>query len=210
MVKKKKNWTALDFLKKISSMAFFFYICWNRIVHPEFYMKWMFPEKIMTFSKEGKLRYFISFRSTLKEQVDKALHISLEEGMATHSNILAWTIPWTEEPGALQSIGSQGWTWLKRLSTHSYQNKIPQPKWLKQHLFSHSSEAYSVRSDSQHCQFLVMFLFLPCRGWLPCDCSHDLFSVERERERPRANWQVIFKFSAVSSSKPTNPIISEP
>ena len=30
----------------------------------------------------------------------------LEEGMATHSSILAWTIPWTEEPGGLQSIGS--------------------------------------------------------------------------------------------------------
>jgi len=32
----------------------------------------------------------------------------LEEGMATHSSILAWRIPWTEESGALQSIGSQG------------------------------------------------------------------------------------------------------
>ena len=31
----------------------------------------------------------------------------LEDGMATHSNILAWRIPWTEEPGGLQSIGSQ-------------------------------------------------------------------------------------------------------
>ena len=31
----------------------------------------------------------------------------LEEEMATCSNILAWRIPWTEEPGGLQSIGSQ-------------------------------------------------------------------------------------------------------
>ena len=30
----------------------------------------------------------------------------LEEGMAPHSSILAWRIPWTEEPGGLQSIGS--------------------------------------------------------------------------------------------------------
>ena len=30
-----------------------------------------------------------------------------EKGMATHSSILAWTIQWTEEPGGLQSIGSQ-------------------------------------------------------------------------------------------------------
>ena len=29
---------------------------------------------------------------------------SLEEGMATHSSILAWRLPWTEEPGGLQSI----------------------------------------------------------------------------------------------------------
>ena len=31
----------------------------------------------------------------------------LEEGMSTHSSILAWRIPWTEEPGRLQSMGSQ-------------------------------------------------------------------------------------------------------
>ena len=31
----------------------------------------------------------------------------LEEGMATHSSILAWRIPWTEEPGGPQSMGSQ-------------------------------------------------------------------------------------------------------
>ena len=31
----------------------------------------------------------------------------LEEGMATHSSILVWRIPWTEEPGRLQSMGSQ-------------------------------------------------------------------------------------------------------
>ena len=31
----------------------------------------------------------------------------LEEEMATHSSIVAWEIPWTEEPGKLQSIGSQ-------------------------------------------------------------------------------------------------------
>ena len=31
----------------------------------------------------------------------------LEEEMATHTSILVWRIPWTEEPGGLQSIGSQ-------------------------------------------------------------------------------------------------------
>ena len=40
--------------------------------------------------------------STSKSQED-----SLEEGVATHPNILAWRISWTEEPGGLQSMGSQ-------------------------------------------------------------------------------------------------------
>ena len=34
----------------------------------------------------------------------------LEKGMATHSSLLAWRTPWTEEPGGPQSLGSQGWT----------------------------------------------------------------------------------------------------
>jgi len=33
--------------------------------------------------------------------------IPLEEGVATHSGIFAWRVPWTEEPGGLQSMGSQ-------------------------------------------------------------------------------------------------------
>ena len=36
-----------------------------------------------------------------------SLEDPLEKGMATHSNILAWKIPWTEELGGLQSTGSQ-------------------------------------------------------------------------------------------------------
>ena len=36
----------------------------------------------------------------------------LEEEMATHSSILAWETPWTEEPGGLQSLGSRSRTWL--------------------------------------------------------------------------------------------------
>ena len=40
----------------------------------------------------------------------------LEKEMVTHSNILAWEIPWTEEPGRLQFMGSQkSWTQLSDL-----------------------------------------------------------------------------------------------
>ena len=41
----------------------------------------------------------------------------LEKGMATYSSILAWRIPWTEEPGGLQPMRSQRNT-TERLSTH--------------------------------------------------------------------------------------------
>ena len=42
----------------------------------------------------------------------------LEKEMTTHSSILAWKIPWTEEPGRLQSMGSQrvGHDWVTSLS----------------------------------------------------------------------------------------------
>ena len=41
----------------------------------------------------------------------------LEEEMATHCTVLAWRIPWTEEPGRLQSMGSQHQTRLKYTRT---------------------------------------------------------------------------------------------
>ena len=44
----------------------------------------------------------------------------LEEGMATHSIILAWRIPWTEEPGGLQSMGSQELDLTCELSHHHH------------------------------------------------------------------------------------------
>ena len=46
----------------------------------------------------------------------------LEEEMATHSSILAWRIPWTEEPGGLQSMGSQSDT-TQRPSTSTHRSK---------------------------------------------------------------------------------------
>ena len=45
----------------------------------------------------------------------------LDEAMATHFNILAWEIPWTEEPGGLQSLGSQSRT---RLSDFTFKSLL--------------------------------------------------------------------------------------
>ena len=44
----------------------------------------------------------------------------VEKEMAIHSSILAWEIPWTEEPYGLQSMGSQSRTRLKRVSAHTH------------------------------------------------------------------------------------------
>ena len=47
----------------------------------------------------------------------------LEKEMATHSSILAWKIPWTEEPDRLQSMGLQSWTRLSDF--HSFVHSVP-------------------------------------------------------------------------------------
>ena len=51
----------------------------------------------------------------------------LEKGMATHSSILAWRIPWTEKPGRLQSMGSQrvGHKWTIFSLSQREENVIP-------------------------------------------------------------------------------------
>ena len=59
---------------------------------------------------------------TMSYLIKGLVPIILEKGMATHSSILAWRIPWTEEPGGLQSTGSQSWTRLRdstNTSTHN-------------------------------------------------------------------------------------------
>ena len=48
----------------------------------------------------------------------------LEKGMATYSTILAWRIPWTEEPGGLQSMGSQRVRCDRATNTHIVHFKI--------------------------------------------------------------------------------------
>ena len=44
----------------------------------------------------------------------------LEKGMATHSSILDWEVPWTEEPGGLQSWGCKESDTTERISTYTY------------------------------------------------------------------------------------------
>ena len=59
---------------------------------------------------------------------------TLEKEMATHSSILAWEVPWTEEPGGLQSMGSQESDSTEQLSVHGLPDlpvKSPSgPQWI--------------------------------------------------------------------------------
>ena len=48
---------------------------------------------------------------------------SLEKGMKTHSSILVWRIPWTEEPGGLQSMWSQESDMIEELTLSPSQHK---------------------------------------------------------------------------------------
>ena len=70
----------------------------------------------------------------------------LEKEMATHSSILAWRIPWTEEPGRLQSKGSQrvGHNWVTSLS-RSLSIKSELTEWIYKYRCQFSC---SVMSDS--------------------------------------------------------------
>ena len=52
----------------------------------------------------------------------------LEKGMATHTSILAWKIPWTEEPGGLQPIASQR-VGHKSACTHTLGSNIVNESW---------------------------------------------------------------------------------
>ena len=77
----------------------------------------MFPDAV---SRAFIFTFYIIQWSSLGAQLVKSLPVTqetqvqslggedpLEKEMAAHPSILAWRIPWTEEPGGLQSIGSQ-------------------------------------------------------------------------------------------------------
>ena len=78
----------------------------------------------MSFFFVLKLQFFyidVRIRPAMQEAWIQSLgwEDPLEEGMATHSSILTWRIPWTEESGGLQSKGLQrvGYKWVTKHST---------------------------------------------------------------------------------------------
>ena len=74
----------------------------------------------LSLGSSQKLERLAGFKKQEKRQKGQNLGlkgIPLEEEMAIHSSILAWRIPWTEEPGGLQSMGCKEQDTTERLST---------------------------------------------------------------------------------------------
>ena len=80
---------------------------------PVSFTQWFIPPSV------GKESYLPAMQETQEKWVQSlSQEDPLEEGIETHSSIFAWSTPWTEEPGRLQSIGTQSQTQLERLSMH--------------------------------------------------------------------------------------------
>ena len=99
---------------------------------------------------------------------------TLEKGMATHSNIPAWRIPWTEELGGLQSMGSQRVTHI-RYFHYFTSSDLLFVKWLNFSRFSfyscvilifhHFSLSIS-HSDIQPMMSKILFIFVPVSTYM--------------------------------------------
>ena len=91
----------------------------------------------------------------------------LEKEMATHSSILAWEIPWTEEPGRLQSMGRKSWTQLSDSTTTTYNSNFM--LFTSEHVDLYSLKVKSESEVTQSCP----------TSSDPIDCSLPGSSVHR-------------------------------
>ena len=125
----------------------------------------------------------------------------LEKGMATLSSILAWRIPWTEEPGELQSLGSQrvGHDWVT--NTRSVDRLID----LSIHPSIHSTIHYKGNREEGVKGFQVFSLvssifrelFLPCPlespGLITFRTKCEMLPLSRVLHGGRASWDLLLQ-----------------
>ena len=85
----------------------------------------------------------------------------LEKGMATHSSMRAWSNLWTEEPGGLQSMGSQrvGHNWATNTFQIWMQNKLDQTRWPRMSKFhsSYSGHLWALILNPRHTNHCLFF-----------------------------------------------------
>ena len=120
-------------------------------------------------------------RTRLRDFIFTFHFYALEKEMATHSNILAWKIPWTEEPGGLQSTGRQrvGHDWVTSLSL-SY-ICFPTPWRQGCDLSQHILGAWTVRISVPRLGITPAGMpVIPAE--VGCDWSEDWRTEERDNE----------------------------
>ena len=138
---------------------------------------------------------------------------ALEKEMATHSSVLAWRIPGTEEPGGLLSVGlyrvrhdwcylaaaagwglSKGFTWLREASSSSV---LSLPLTLFQsfnwgHIPAYSGDQFknkTPRWKNSHIKItLLVYIKIVCMCVCVCVCVCVCLCVDSERVRPKGNW----------------------
>ena len=103
------------------------------------------------------------------------MHILLKQEMAAHSSILAWKIPWTEEPGGLQSVGSKR---VRHEWAHTYTHTFD---WTELNVYMYICVCvcyhYLTKSGMGHSLILkkkIIFLYIlyPYKSWI-------IFSITR-------------------------------
>ena len=102
----------------------------------------------------------------------------LEEGMATHSSILVWRIPWTEKSGQLQSTGSQrvGHDWSDlawKVGEEGWEEKKPREKEKKERLHQEHLWIYKKK-----CVYISLIIHV-------CVCVQTFFILGQKDNRPR-------------------------
>jgi len=106
----------------------------------------------------------------------------LEKRMATHSSILAWRIPWTEEPGGLQSMG---WKRVRHnRATHTH---------------THTHTQYTARTVNAHCHYHNMPSIRIC--WTPTSRTY-----RAEKTAFQADQSGLF-FPFLLKGRPNTPLL---
>ena len=116
------------FTQPPKSFFFFFKYVYLRVSHGYFTKRWKTHSPNSSVSTQTPLFWaYVSEKTGDRTPVLLGmLEKAAEKEMATHSRILAWGIPWMEQPGGLPSMGLQSWTQLKRLSMHALELLRPE------------------------------------------------------------------------------------
>ena len=118
----------------------------------------------------------------------------LEKGMAIHSSILAWQIPWTEESGKLQSMGSQrvGHDWATNMFTFTLRRETTNPL-LKGNYLTSNTYLFICKALSHWIlkrvlvtkRLFLVCLFLMSPTWRPYPLEYFIRLKQTNKQQPK-------------------------